>query len=446
VSPLAVIGNRPAAPASGPSALHSSVQEETVPRVGQLGATIAPRVSRYARLPSALGAFFVLAVLVAACGSGVPGNSVARVDDSLIKKSTFDHWLNIAARSSQPPGSGATVTVPDPPNFTRCVANLRKSAPKPAKGQPRQTDTQFKAQCKQEYEGLRDQVLQVLIQGKWLEGEASDQGVKVSDAEIQREFNREKKQSFPKESQYRQFLKTSGFTEADLKFRVKTTLLANKIRQKVTKGTTTVTDQQISSYYAKNRSRFSQPQRRDLQVVLTKTRAKAVQAKSAIQGGQSFGAVAKKFSIDQASKTQGGKLPGVVRGQQEKALDAAVFTTPKGTLRGPVKTQFGYYVFRVTKITAATQQSLTQARASIRALLISQRQQKALTTFSKKFQKKWKARTNCRKGFVVDLCKNAPKPKKGQPQAPPGAIPQSGSPSGAPPPGGTPQPGGAGQP
>ena len=125
-----------------------------------------------------------------------------------------------------------------------------------------------------------------------------------------------------------------------------------------------------------------------------------------------------------------------------------MFSSTRGTLRGPVKTQFGYYVFRVTRVTAATQQSLDQSRSSIRALLISQGQQKALTDFSKKFQKKWKGRTNCRKGYVIDMCKNAPKPKKGQ-QVPPGAVPQGGgtpSPSGTPVPGGTPQPGGAGQP
>ena len=66
------------------------------------------------RIISALGAFFVLASLLAACG-GVPGNSVARVDNTSIKKSTFDHWIGVAALSSQTPGSTSGVTVPDAP-------------------------------------------------------------------------------------------------------------------------------------------------------------------------------------------------------------------------------------------------------------------------------------------------------------------------------------------
>jgi foldase protein PrsA len=367
----------------------------------------------------------VLAFGIAACGNGVPGNSVARVDDALIKKSTFDHWMGIAAASSQPPGSTSKPTPPDAPKFTNCIAQLRKTAPKPGKGQPRVTDAQFKSQCKQQYDSLRDQVLQFLISAEWIQGEAKDQGVKVSDAEVKKEFEKQRKQSFPKPADFQRFLKTSGQTMDDLLFHVKLNTLSNKIREKVTKGKNKVTDKQIAAYYAKNKQRFSQPEKRDLLVVLTKTKAKAAQARSAIQGGQSFASVAKKFSIDQASKSLGGKLPAVTRGQQERALDNAVFRAPRGALEGPVKTQFGYYVFKVTRITAATQQSLATATPTIRQILGSQGQSKALDTFVKKFQKKWKGRTNCRKGFIIQSCKNAPKPKKSA-TAPPGAVPQQG--------------------
>ena len=383
-------------------------------------------MARFSRLLVALGAALALAGLLSACGDSVPGNSVARVGDDLIRTTTFTHWLRVAALSSQPPGSTAAPVVPDPPNFTQCVAAKQKSAPKPAKGQAAPTPEQFKAQCKQEYEGQRDQVLQFLIQAQWIQGEAKDLGIKASDADVRKSFQQQKKQSFPKEAQYQQFLKTSGMTEQDILLRVKLDLLSNKIRDKVTKGKNKVTNSDIDAYYRKNKQRFSQPERRDLDVVLTKTRGRASQALSALRSGDSFKAVARKYSIDQASKAQGGKLPGVTPGQQEKAFDQAIFKARKGALTGPVKTQFGYYVFEVTKVTAPSQQSLQQARPTIRQLLVSQGQQKALNDFVKDFQKKWKGQTNCRKGYVIQLCKNAPKPKKNQSTAPPGAVPQQG--------------------
>jgi foldase protein PrsA len=352
----------------------------------------------------ALGAFFVPASIVAGCG-GVPGNAVATVDGSSIEKSSFDHWLTVASRS----GGQAAAAAPKPPKFTECVKQKRKTTPKPAKGQPKVTDAALKKQCKQEYDALRDQVLQLLVSFEWIEGEAKEQNIKVSDKEVQKTFAKQKKEAFPKEADYAKFLKDSGQTEKDIIKRVRLDTLSNKIREKVTKGKDKVSDAEITAYYNKNKTRFAQPERRDLRIVLTKGEAKANQAKQAIEGGQSFAKVAKKFSIDQASKAQGGKLPAVAKGQQEKALDAAIFKAKKGKLTGPVKTQFGYYVFEVTKVSKASQQTLAQAKKTIEQTLSSQNQQKALDKFVKSFRKRWKAKTDCREGYRTQDCKNAPK-------------------------------------
>ena len=384
------------------------------------------------RTLTALCAVFIVPVALAGCGDSVPGNAVARVGDTSIKRSVFDHWMKVAAASSaqasqDPDGAkGASAQVPQPPNFTACIADKRAKAPKPAKGQPKPTDATFKTQCKQEYEGLRDQVLQFLISSEWILGESKDQGVKVSEAQVKKQFETTKKQSFPKEADFKKFLTQSAMTVDDVMFRVKVDALSNKLRDKVTKGRDKVSNEQIETYYNKNKKRFAQPERRDLRIVLTKTKAKADEARQAIASGQSFKAVAKKFSIDQASKSRGGVLLAVAKGQQEKALDSAVFAADKGKLEGPVKTQFGYYVFKVQKITKASQQTLSQARTTIRQLLASQNQQKALESFVKDFSKKWKDKTNCRSGFVISDCKNAPKPKTataGQSTVPPGNQP-----------------------
>ena len=352
----------------------------------------------------ALGAFFVPAAIFAGCG-GVPGDAVATVDGTSISKSDFDHWMTVAAKSGGQSGAAA----PKPPTFADCVKQKRKTTPAPAKGQPKVTDAQLKTQCKQEYNSLRDQVMQLLVSFEWIEGEAKAKGIKVSDKEVKASFDKQKKQAFPKAADFDKFLKDSGQTEGDILKRVRLDTLSNKIRDKVTKGKDKVTDAQIAAFYNKNKARFAQPERRDLRIVLTKDKAKAEQAKKALESGQSFKSVAKKYSIDQASKAQGGKLPAVAKGQQEKALDTAIFAADKGKLVGPVKTQFGYYVFDVTKIDKATQQSLDQAKATIKQTLASQNQQKALDTFVKSFRKRWKAKTDCRDAYRTQDCKNAPK-------------------------------------
>jgi foldase protein PrsA len=389
----------------------------------------------------ALGAFFVLAGLLVACGSGVPGNAVARVDDEVIKQRLFDHWVQVAAASSQPPGAGAKPSVPDPPTYRRCVAEKRTQIPAPPGRPPQIPDSQLRQQCQQEWDLLREQVMQFLIQSLWLQGEAEDQDVKVSAKEVNDSFQRQKRQSFPNEADYQRFLASSGMTQQDILLRVKLDLISTKIRDKVTKGKDKVTEKQIQQYYAKNKQRFAQPEQRDIDLVLTKTRAQALRAKSMIEGGQSWSAVARRSSIDQASKSQGGRLSSVIPGQQEQALDQELFEARRGALVGPIKTQFGYYIFRVTRIVPGSQQSLPEVRETIKRIIQSQNQQTALQNFVKSFEKKWKSQTNCRKGYVVQICKNAPTPKRTS-TVPPGGIPQGAPPGGGAAPGAPPSQGG----
>lgn len=371
-----------------------------------------PRILRFA-LPIA-----ACAALISGCGNSVPPNGVAKVGDTVITKDQFNHWLNAAAHGSAAPGS--QVTVPDPPNFTKCVANLAKQ-PVP-KGAKKPTNAQLKTQCQQQYTALKQQVMQFLISAEWIQQEAKKEGVKVSDAQVQKQFQDQKKQSFQKEADYQKFLKNSGMTEADLLFRVKLDVISNAVRNKVIKGKDNVTNAQIASYYNKNKSRFAQPERRDLLVVLTKDKAKAQQAKNEIKSGKSWASVAKKYSIDEASKAQGGKLPGVAKGQQEKSFDDAIFGAKKGQVVGPVKTQFGWYVFKVTAVTPASQQTLAQTKDTIRNLLKSQNQQTALNNFVTKFRKDYQKKTKCAKDYIIPDCSNAPKTKTST--APAGGTPQ----------------------
>ena len=354
-------------------------------------------------------AFFALAAglfALTGCGNDVPAGAVATVGDSKITQDEFDKWLAIAVKGQAQQGGGAAA-VPEPPDFEKCVA--AKSKAPIEKGQSQPTDEQLKKQCKTEYDTLKREVMQFLIQGQWVQQEAEKRGVKVNDAQVQKALEDQKKQVFPNDKQYQQFLKTSGMTEDDVLFRVKLNELQQKLTQKVTEDAVKVSDDDISAYYDKNKKRFAQPERRDLRVVLTKTEAKANQAKKSLDSGNSFKKVVKKYSIDEASKSQGGLLPAVSEGQQEKDFDTAIFAADKGKIQGPVKTQFGWYVFEVEKITPASQQTLDESKDTIKNLLRSQRQQKALDEFVKQFREDYKDETNCADDYRVVECKNAPK-------------------------------------
>jgi foldase protein PrsA len=353
---------------------------------------------------SALVLLGLSALVIASCGNEVPPGAVAKVGDSEITQDDFDKWLTTAVKGQ---AQGGTAVVPDPPDFPKCVAAKKKAPATESQGTP--SEAQLKKQCEQEYNQLKREVMQFLIQAEWVQQEAAARDIEVSDKAVQKSFEDQKKQAFPTDKAYQQFLKTSGMTEEDILFRVKLDQLQQKLTQKVTEDAKKVSQEDIEEYYEKNKKRFAQPERRDLRVVLTKTEAQAEQAKQALENGDSWKQVVKRYSIDEASKAQGGSLPDVAEGQQEKALDDAVFAAEKGQVEGPVKTQFGWYVFEVEKITKASQQSLEESSDTIKNLLRSERQQKALDDFIKDFRERYKDETNCAEDFRVDECKNAPK-------------------------------------
>ncbi len=79
-------------------------------------------------------------------------------------------------------------------------------------------------------------MLGFLISSEWVIGEAANLGVKVSDAEVKKEFEKIKNEQFPKAAEFEKFLASSGQTVSDLLLRVKLNMLSSKIQQKIAKG------------------------------------------------------------------------------------------------------------------------------------------------------------------------------------------------------------------
>ncbi|MBJ7353517.1 MAG: peptidyl-prolyl cis-trans isomerase [Thermoleophilaceae bacterium] len=341
---------------------------------------------------------FVALVLVVFRG-GVPDDAVASVDGNAIPITQFNKTLKVNAAQS-----GGVV--PDPPDYTKCIASKKKTSPK-------LSNSALKKQCEKDWTTSKDTIMTSLIQQKWFELEAEDRGINISDAEVKARFSQLKQQSFPKDADYQKFLKQYNQTEADLLKLVRASMIQEKVQQEVTTIPTPSTGQ-VKEEYEKNKKKYATPATRDINLVFNADKAKAEDAKAALESGDSWAAVAKKYSEDSVSKGNGGKFPGVTKGQFPKALDTAVFEAKKGEVVGPIKTQYGYYLFEVTKTTEASQQSLAKASPQIKSALQQEAQQKAQTNFQTEFTDKWRKKTKCAEDFKVDaVCGNAPEPKKG---------------------------------
>src|ERR1700722_12991378 len=153
------------------------------------------------RLILALGAIFV-GVVVSACGSGTPGDSVAVVAGNPITSRALAHWGYVAAVGQSQSSPGSPVIIPDPPKYTKCIASLKKIAP------PTVSVTQIKTACVSQF----TQTLEYLVRSEWIQGQAASEKVSVSNAAVMTTFNTAKNAQFKTPAQFSAFLAQTGQT------------------------------------------------------------------------------------------------------------------------------------------------------------------------------------------------------------------------------------------
>lgn len=375
---------------------------------------LASRNSR--NLLTTLAVAVPLTIGLAACGGDddkISSDSVANVDGTQISKKAYDENVKFqTVLASQQFTNGELFKAKDPklvsfaPPYTECIKLVKKQVPKGQKV----TATQLKEYCQSVEKQLKDGAIGQLLTAQFLAGEAKEDKIEVSDKEIDKALAAKYTQTIGGKQNLAKFTALTGLGEPAFREQVKTELIGQKIQEKISKDAGKVSDAEVQEYYDKNKAQYTQPEMRDLRIVLTKTKAEADKAKKELDGGAKFGDVVKEYSIDTITKKDGGKLANVAKGQQEKALGDASFKAKKGEIVGPIKTETGFYVVEVDKITASKLVPFKDVKEQIKQQLTQTKPQEALTKWQTETLDSWKDKTNCRKGYVVDFCKNAPKP------------------------------------
>ncbi len=172
-------------------------------------------------------------------------------------------------------------------------------------------------------------------------------------------------------------------------------------------------DEDVERYYDANIEQFQTPETRDVRVILNPDAAEidaAIEDLGDSPTPEDWEAAAKKYSTDEATKNQGGLRRAVAEGQNEPALDEAIFSAEQGEVVGPIEGDSGSYVIQVEEVSEAATTPLDDVRDQIVQTLQQGISQDAITRFRDSFIAKWTSRTFCDEAVVVDLCSNAPPP------------------------------------
>ena len=142
-----------------------------------------------------------------------------------------------------------------------------------------------------------------------------------------------------------------------------------------------IDDSEVEKHYDDAPRRYSKPGSRSASHILLPLaadggaaaeeaiRAKAARLVSEARGGADFAELARMHSKDSGSAAGGGDLGVIQKGAMVPPFEKAVFALSAGEISEPVKTEFGYHVIKVTRVSKTEAMPFEDVREDIATAL-----------------------------------------------------------------------------
>lgn len=194
-------------------------------------------------------------------------------------------------------------------------------------------------------QNLKNSIVQMMVQDKLISDDMKANKLEVSDKDVNESFLNSVKQ-FGGQEQFDKMLDDYNMDVEKFKETVKKDLMYQKHKEWFEKEHP-VTDEEIKQYYEDNKDQFS---KRDTSHILVDDEKTAKEIKEKLDKGEDFAALAKEYSKDTANADNGGNLGEFSKGQMVKEFEDAAFALKEGEISEPIKTQFGYHIIKINKV------------------------------------------------------------------------------------------------
>lgn len=164
-------------------------------------------------------------------------------------------------------------------------------------------------------------------------------------------------------------LAEAGTSEPAVLTEIGRQLVVQQLYQRIVEEVGEPTDDAVRRAFADRGCTLTVPEARGLRNIVVTSREEAQDVADRLAAGEDFAALAAVRSADESSRSTGGDLGVLYRGQLDEAYGAAAFEAPQGGVFGPVESQFGWNVGQVTSVVPATQAAEADGLAAMRSLL-----------------------------------------------------------------------------
>lgn len=257
------------------------------------------------------------------------------------------------------------------------------------------SDAKLRAQCAARKKAATTSAMTQLLNALAIRAEARAEHIAVTPGELNAALAAQRRRlgHFIQTAGLAQYLRQNGMTLAAFRHRLELQLIQQKVQARRLSAPVLVSDAQVSAYFKAHAAAFALPERREVELVLTTSKAKARAAAKLLAAGRT---------------PHGAQATMLTKFGADPALAAAVFAAKPRAVIGPVRGTQGWSVARLMTILPAVKPTLASTSARIRQLLAAQIRARRSAAAIAAFTRRWKARVVCRPGYVVSLCANAP--------------------------------------
>jgi len=300
----------------------------------------------------------------ATLNAGVVNKTVAKVNNEVILQSDFD-------------------SVADP--FIKQMAMAyEKSLPQ--------------AELDSKIADMKKKILERMIDQKLLLQEAKKKNVKISSKDIEDGLKTIKERFKTRDGKtltdaeadadFTSELKKQDLTIAKFKDQLKDEISVSKIiDSEVIAKVVPPTEEELKTYYEKNRDKLTEPERYSVRHILIRVNKdasmkdksqalnKIKEAQKKLKKGEDFAKVAEEYSEDPGSVKKGGDLGYVEKGMMVKNFEDVMLKTPVGKLSDYFETEFGYHILKIDAKKPEQKKSFEEVKEPLSKYMTAEKQQ-----------------------------------------------------------------------
>ncbi|MCC0652063.1 peptidylprolyl isomerase [Clostridioides sp. ES-S-0001-03] len=232
---------------------------------------------------------------------------------------------------------------------------------------------------------LENVIISFMVDNELLYQEAKDKGLTPSKGEIDSKYQ-ELENEMNLNTSYKEKMDKAGVDKEYLKQEISRDLAIDKSK-KAFENKINISDAEMESYYVNHKKDFNVEEVSASQILIStldknkkevskdkkealKKEAESILTK--IKNGESFEALAKKYSDDKATGKNGGRLGYFSKNDKNAEFTKKVFKLKKNEVSGVFETSYGYHIVKVTD-KRERQKSLNECQSLVRESILNEK-------------------------------------------------------------------------